>query len=777
MLASAALVLPGLGRWTLWQDEAFTWLQAWRPVDRLIDAAAQDRHPPLYYLVVKAFTVLGDHDEAVRLPSALAVIGATWAVGHWGRRHLGRVAGLGAAWTVALAPAAVLMANTARMYALLLLFGSLAWGLSLDLLAGRKLARATLGLGLAAGGLVWTHYAGIAAIAAVGVGATLGLALVPAPPRERARRLGLLLLAFGIAGATFLPWALGPLQFQLANKDAPGARTWWTLLFLGWNFDTRVPGWSWAVFLLQAVGLGLALRRRDAVGVALVGQAAVMLLLPYAMSRSTPAQNPRNYLDLLPISAALVGLVAARAARSRDTLGPVGLAGALGFGALAADPLLDLARRPVSPQETGTGFDYAIEADVLDASVPANAGLHFRPAYLLTRYERYAPALQARTRRPLDGNAWLALARSEWVDSSVVARFTAECTFESAFRNVVRAPEGPGCDALVRWVREIAAAYDYVPFRMELARRALAAGDLDTAEREAEAAAARLAAHPTAAVLLTQVRLRQGDGAGALASADRALALARTWHFGNGPVGEAHQLRAQALRLLGRDEEAARATEHARCARRDPLPNRCDAWWGRFVPAGPPVDLPPPVLPPLPALTESQAAAPPAAPPTGTTRLGLWAFEGEVLPAGWIDAQGSAAAPSATMDVADDAVVLSVATSAESPVAVACGPLVEGRDRLALRLRWRSDLGPGEVPVRMSVEARFADADGDVLRAGGVPLAERPLQTASATGWRVDRFDTRPPAGAAQVRLCVKVEGARPARLAVDWLELVGVDG
>jgi hypothetical protein len=94
---------------------------------------------------------------------------------------------------------------------------------------------------------------------------------------------------------------------------------------------------------------------------------------------------------------------------------------------------------------------------------------------------------------------------------------------------------------------------------------------------------------------------------------------------------------------------------------------------------------------------------------------------------------------------------------------------------MALRTRWRADVSGGEGRSALTLEARMADASGQVLKVSGVPVMERPLQTGSASGWRVDRFDFRTRVDATQVRVCAKVEGARQARLALDWLEIVAV--
>ncbi|MES2641959.1 MAG: glycosyltransferase family 39 protein [Myxococcota bacterium] len=765
VLVATVLALVGIGHWPLWQDEAFTWALIQQSAGAIVDGAAGDRHPPLYYLLVAPLRVFGDRDELVRLPSALAFIAAVWIAGSAARRHISENVGTLVGFTIALSPVALLHANNARMYALLLLWGAgLLWG-GLELVCGDKPRRGALALGLAAAGAVWTHYAGLAGIAAGGAGAALGcLARVDLPWKARFGRVGWLVLAMGIAGVSFIPWATGPLQFQLVNKDAPAERTLTVLAYALWNFDNRVPPLSIALVIAQIAGLIVLLRRRDPPSVVLGVWALGGLVVPWVLSRSLPAQNPRNYLDFLPAAAVLVALAVQRWPR----------AAIAGLVLLSAEPLSDLLSRTVSPQEPGIGFDYHVEADVIDASVPANAGFYFRPTYMLTQYRRYAPALEARTTLPVTGNAWIASPRTEWLDSSITARYTEACTFRQAFRVVVYAPDGAGCDAMAAWVRAGAEA-GYAPFRIEMGTRALAANRVAEAEEWVRPAAEAVRAHPAAWITLTDIRLRAQDGAGMLAAADAALATAKSWHFPGRVIGGVHNTRARALAMLARDEEAAAARLAGTCAQNSPLPALCGTWAASLVPTLAPLDTPPPTLPPLPALTEPQQSAPPADPPHGAERLTLWALEGEALPAGWADGVGTPDDPSGLMEPTDGHNSLVLRVRPDRPAAVVCATLVDAAPRMALRARWRlhADGAPGWT--RLVFEARLADAEGNVKKLLDQPVMERPLQTATPTTWRVDRFDFRT-TDAAKVRLCAKLEGKVPATASIDWIEIAKVD-
>lgn len=119
-VAGLALRLAGLGRDSLWFDEAFTAQLAALPIPRLIQGSAGDLHPPLSYLIEWLFLrLLGPSEFAIRLPSALA--GAAAAA--WLTRLVGELADSPSGWLagglLALLPGQIWMGQEARMYALL----------------------------------------------------------------------------------------------------------------------------------------------------------------------------------------------------------------------------------------------------------------------------------------------------------------------------------------------------------------------------------------------------------------------------------------------------------------------------------------------------------------------------------------------------------------------------------------------------------------------------------------------------------------------------------
>lgn len=158
-LMVVALALRLISSRSLWLDEATSVAQARMSFGGMLEALqASDVHPPLHdallWLIVHA---IGDSELIVRFPSLVAGVALVPAAFLAGRELWDRRAGLVAAALTTVAPFAVWYAQEARMYALFLLFATLA-------LYGQ--ARATrrgdrtgwIVYVVATGLLVWTHY-------------------------------------------------------------------------------------------------------------------------------------------------------------------------------------------------------------------------------------------------------------------------------------------------------------------------------------------------------------------------------------------------------------------------------------------------------------------------------------------------------------------------------------------------------------------------------------------------------------------------------------------
>ncbi|MBX9929393.1 MAG: hypothetical protein K2X99_10815 [Gemmatimonadaceae bacterium] len=199
-----AVRLLSLTRYPLWFDELFAVELALRsPIDLLRGAIADHTNPPLFYLLLAAWSrTAGASDAALRLLPALLGAAAAFPLVRLGRRCSMDGAGLALLTAVsATAPALVALSLEVRAYALALLLS--ACFVELALRGDRE--RLTLAVGIA---LVHTHYFGWFVV--------LGAALASRDAWPRTARIGL----------AFLPWALA-VAWSITQSAAPGATTAW----------------------------------------------------------------------------------------------------------------------------------------------------------------------------------------------------------------------------------------------------------------------------------------------------------------------------------------------------------------------------------------------------------------------------------------------------------------------------------------------------------------------------------------------------------------------
>ncbi|MDQ7029429.1 MAG: peptidoglycan DD-metalloendopeptidase family protein [Ardenticatenia bacterium] len=127
------LALSGLAFWlqvtrlhvqSLWYDEGFSAWLASRPAAEIVARTAADIHPPLYYLLLHAWTALaGSSEFSLRFLSVMAGVPAVPLVWVLSRGLLGRQAGPVAALLAAIAPVWLWYAQEARMYTLVTTLG------------------------------------------------------------------------------------------------------------------------------------------------------------------------------------------------------------------------------------------------------------------------------------------------------------------------------------------------------------------------------------------------------------------------------------------------------------------------------------------------------------------------------------------------------------------------------------------------------------------------------------------------------------------------------
>jgi 4-amino-4-deoxy-L-arabinose transferase-like glycosyltransferase len=324
MLVGALVRLVRLDGAPLWLDEVITarWLVLpWR---EMLRAVLADNHPPLYFLVLRAWSLIaGTSPVALRLPSVACswatiplVAGLAGALG-------GRGAARWAAWFAALSPFLVHHGQEARMYSMVAALAAGHLLLLARFLTGRSRA---LGLAfvLTGAALVATHYYGAFLVTAE----MLALLVVrprplrswlPAWTASGLAILGAFLLAAFLAthhtGGTFQPgpaalpgilWSLLSGYALLPSATAlhrEGTRA--TLVYL----PLAVPGL--AALAVSGVTALSTVHGRARLLLALT--LAATLLAPFAVGVVMPGVglNPRYASAGLPALLALIGIGAA----------------------------------------------------------------------------------------------------------------------------------------------------------------------------------------------------------------------------------------------------------------------------------------------------------------------------------------------------------------------------------------------------------------------------------------------------------------------------------
>ena len=299
-------------------DETFSILIGSQPAARAIAlTAANEPHPPLYYLLLGGWMRLfGDGEAAVRIPSVLiggAVVLLTCLLG---RRLVGPAAALVGAAFVALAPSQVSVGQEARMYALLTLaaLGSW-WALYSALTDGRLRAWALYAVLVAV--TIYAHYYGVFVVVS-----HAGYLIWRRTPLSVWRpwvyaMLGALVL--------LLPW-LPVVPGQLASGrpwpsyrppltpglylDAVASMTAGQIFHdaVGGGMLPRVVAWPVAALAIGAAATGYrALRGAREARMLLVASVVFPLTISYVVSHAAHVFAPRYLVFAMPGLALLIG--------------------------------------------------------------------------------------------------------------------------------------------------------------------------------------------------------------------------------------------------------------------------------------------------------------------------------------------------------------------------------------------------------------------------------------------------------------------------------------
>ena len=445
----------GLGRLSLWRDEAYTIDAASRPLSRIFATAAHtDAVNSAYYTFMHAWmAVTGISEAALRLPSVLAMAVTAVFTAAIGRR-LARAArlpapavtGVLAGLLFAAAPQVTRYAQEARSYGLVTMCAAIATCLLMRGLAGGRW-RWWVGYGAAIAAMGLFNLLALLLLAAHGVTVWIAHtrqrdgrahgeparppAVTPSPPPGYRW-----LIAAGAAAAVLSPLVVaGWLQSrQISWLARPGPRAVTNLVLSFAGSNALLP----LMVLLIAAGVIATLASRPWAALDVVTVAVPWLVLPPAIllaaSQIHPVYDARYVVYCLPALALLAAAGLAGAARLAMAI-PMGKAG----GAVAWLPagliLVLLAALVAGPQRSARLASSRPDNLRLVAAIVAAHGRSGDAAlYVPSRKRVFSMAYPAPFRRLRD----VALAKSPAAAANLVGTEVRPATLRARFATVSR---------------------------------------------------------------------------------------------------------------------------------------------------------------------------------------------------------------------------------------------------------------------------------------------------------------------------------------------------
>lgn len=287
---AAALRFYRLGAQSLWLDEAisysFSVLLNDSPSSLLSFISSNDIHPPLYYLLLRFWTIIGESEASLRSLSAIASIASVPLLYLILHRLLGFRVALAGAALLAISPFHIWYAQEVRMYALLGLLILTTIYSAIEYWRKRSIAWLIV-YALSAAMMLYTHYSSFLFLLMINVAffvASRGI--------DRTRNWLIAQLAVGLL---YLPWLP-----TLLEQTARGGRKWFAFVpsfaDVGRVLFSFLFGSSFGTVSSSVVLYGLAI-------------AVVALMLVYVASRKAESKSGMLYLALwllIPIAGAVL---------------------------------------------------------------------------------------------------------------------------------------------------------------------------------------------------------------------------------------------------------------------------------------------------------------------------------------------------------------------------------------------------------------------------------------------------------------------------------------
>ena len=222
LVLATILRVRGIGRDSLWGDEALTWVLARMSLAELIrHATLWEQIPPLHHVVIKGWmAVFGDSEASLRMPSALAGIASVYVLYLLVARLMGRRVALIAALLLAVSPMHIVYSQESRTYALHVLLGLICCDLFVRLLR-RPTPNLHAGYAVTAALFMYSHPYAAFTLVALHVYYLMRWRRSRRAGAGRTMRLSVKALAFDdvAALALFSPWL--PVMFRWMGQVQP----------------------------------------------------------------------------------------------------------------------------------------------------------------------------------------------------------------------------------------------------------------------------------------------------------------------------------------------------------------------------------------------------------------------------------------------------------------------------------------------------------------------------------------------------------------------------
>ncbi len=247
---------------SLWYDDLLSVTFANRPFPySLYSVLVYDCHPPLYYLLLRLWLVLGKSDFVVLLISVFLNLVAVVLVYHVASKVFGKKHAILSALIMAIHPSAIFWSHFARMYSLLMLLCvACFYANHLYFNAGHIKRRLSLFIVLTELGIVYSHVTGFFILSFI----WLYFFITTKGQKDVRRRWVRLHILVGIVGSASLHFPLA--QGSLGHMRRPGVYDFFTGLSTLVNGPTQKGStWVWiAAVLFVLLVLVLALGKKHA---------------------------------------------------------------------------------------------------------------------------------------------------------------------------------------------------------------------------------------------------------------------------------------------------------------------------------------------------------------------------------------------------------------------------------------------------------------------------------------------------------------------------------